>query len=74
MRHTNKPRHLLALSLYLALPSSQYLDITRYLALLPLNTEDTERKEERIKPKKIDVHELPYTEIVKSGTIRLYSV
>ena len=32
-----------------------------------------ERKEERIKPKKGELHELPYKEIVKSGTVRLAS-
>ena len=32
-----------------------------------------ERKDERIRPKKKELHELPYFEIVKSGTIRLDS-
>ena len=32
---------------------------------------DGERKEERMKPKKRELHELPYFEIAKSGTIRL---
>ena len=35
---------------------------------------DKERKEERIRPKKRELHGLLYTKIVKSGTIRLASV
>ena len=34
---------------------------------------DKERKEERIRPKKRELHGLLYTKIVKSGTIRLAS-
>ena len=30
---------------------------------------DGERKEERIRPKKRELHELPYKEMVKSGNI-----
>ena len=37
------------------------------------NTWITERKEEIMRPKKIELHELPCTEIVKSGTIGLTS-
>ena len=34
---------------------------------------ERERKEARMTPKKRELHELPYTEIVKSGTNRLSS-
>ena len=30
---------------------------------------DKERKEDRVRPKKRELHGLPYTEIVQSGTI-----
>ena len=36
-------------------------------------TIDGERKEERIIPKKRELHELLYTKMVKFGTIRLHS-
>ena len=37
--------------------------------LMPRHIHTVERKEERIKPKKRELHELPYKEIVKSRTV-----
>ena len=52
------------LYLFLGIPSS-FGGASKYI--------ERERKEARMTPKKRELHELPYTEIVKSGTNRLSS-